>query len=162
MGPLLWLALGGAGAWYLYRMSKAAQTPAAQAGVGDLVFVPVTAGTIAYPGVPTTAGQVVVQVTGAQGDVLTGPIVGYALAGAPAVGYAQIPPTLPVTVNRASVTGVIHGPPPAAVQPVPVTPVAVTPPVAMTPPVAVAPRPPVATPMPHVAPRPVPLQTIRR
>jgi hypothetical protein len=160
MGPLLWLALGGAGVWYLLRLSKP-QPPSAAAGVGDLVFVPVAAGAIAYPGVPAVAGQVVVQVTGAQGDVLTGPIVGYALAGAPAVGYQPIPATTPVTVNRASVTGVMHAPP-AAVQPAPVVvpPIAVAPPVSVTPapPVAVAPRPP----MNFAPPVARPVQTIRR
>lgn len=109
MNPLLLLALGLGAAYVLWPKARYLGDKAV---VGDDVFVPIAPGGAGFPGLPAEAGQVVVRVTDAQKDVLTGPVVGYALAGAPAVGYASItvpPGTPPASVNRSAVTAIRRG-----------------------------------------------------
>lgn len=109
-----WLLLGGlglAGLGLYYLGGKPARFLGDKAAVGDEVFVPIAAGGVGFPGVPPQAGQLVVRVQSVSGpDVLIGPVVGFALAGASPVGFVPIPPGEQLaSVNRSSVTAIRRG-----------------------------------------------------
>jgi hypothetical protein len=103
---LLWGA-AALGAGYLL-LHKAARFLGDKAKVGDDVFVPVSAATAAAPGLPAGLGSVMIHVTSSVGsDVLTGPITGGQIAGAP--NFIPLPaPTAPVSVQRAAVVGILR------------------------------------------------------
>jgi hypothetical protein len=81
-----------------------------KAKVGDDVFVPVTPGAPTIPGLPAGIGQYMVHVTGTSGgDVLTGQITGFSMAGA--ANFLPLPQGMPMqvaSVDRSNVTGILR------------------------------------------------------